>query len=232
KRYYTPDEIAQGLDKTREYDESRPMLIGANGFPVLESTSVPKKLGNVQPSWVGGWNNTFNYKSLSLNVLVDARVGQYRYNQLGNFMAAFGEADYTENRNDYKVFDGVLADGSKNTKEVWLGQGKDPKNGVDYGNGYYRDNFRGNSQAFVEDASWLRLRSVSIGYSLPQQWLENKFVKNARVSLIGNNLALWTKYSGYDPENSTTASGSNIEGFAGMTYPAVRSFLFSLNVGF
>ncbi|WP_254529734.1 MULTISPECIES: SusC/RagA family TonB-linked outer membrane protein [unclassified Sphingobacterium] len=232
KRYYTPDEIAQGLDKTREYDESRPLLIGANGFPVLESTSVPKKLGNVQPSWVGGWNNTFNYKSLSLNVLVDARVGQYRYNQLGNFMAAFGEADYTEDRNDYKVFDGVLADGSKNTKEVWLGQGKDPKNGVDYGNGYYRDNFRGNSQFFVEDASWLRLRSVSIGYSLPQQWLENKFVKNARVSLIGNNLALWTKYSGYDPENSTTASGSNIEGFAGMTYPAVRSFLFSLNVGF
>lgn len=232
KRYYTADEIAQGLDKTREYDESRPLLIGANGFPVLESTSVPKKLGNVQPSWVGGWNNTFNYKNLSLNILVDARVGQSRYNQLGNFMAAFGEADYTEDRNDYKVFDGVLADGSKNTKEVWLGQGKDPKNGVDYGNGYYRDNFRGNSQFFVEDASWLRLRSVSIGYSLPQQWLDNKVIKNARISVIGNNLALWTKYSGYDPENSTTASGSNIEGFAGMTYPAVRSFLFSLNVGF
>ncbi|WP_099372402.1 SusC/RagA family TonB-linked outer membrane protein [Sphingobacterium sp. 1.A.5] len=232
KRYYTPEEIEQGLDKTREYDDSRPLLIGANGFPVLESTSVPKKLGNVQPSWIGGWNNTFNYKSLSLNVLFDARVGQYRYNQLGNFMAAFGEADYTENRNDYTVFDGVTADGNKNTKEVWLGQGKDPKNGVNYGNGYYRDYYRGNSQFFVEDASWLRLRSVSIGYGLPQQWLENKFIKNARISVTGNNLLLWTKYSGYDPENSTTASGSNIEGFAGMTYPAVRSFLFSLNVGF
>src|SRR5690606_1983051 len=121
KRYYSPDEIAQGLDVTREYDERRPLMIGDNGFPVLEATANPKKLGNVQPSWIAGWNNTFNYKNLSLNILVDARVGQSRYNQLGNFMAAFGLADYTTDRNDHKVFEGKLADGSDNTKEVWLG---------------------------------------------------------------------------------------------------------------
>ena len=232
KRYYSAEEIAQGLDKTDELDESRPYLIGANGFPILESTNNPKKLGHVQPSWIAGWNNTINYKTFSLNVLLDARVGQSRYNQLGNFMSAFGFADYTMNRNDYTVFAGKLADGTENTKEVWLGQGNDPKNNVSYGNGYYRNYHRGNSEFFVEDASWLRLRSVSLSYGLPSSLFNNKFIKNAQVSVIGNNLALWTKYSGYDPENSTTASGSNIEGFAGMTYPAVRSFLFSLNVGF
>ncbi|MFZ4262377.1 SusC/RagA family TonB-linked outer membrane protein [Sphingobacterium sp. HJSM2_6] len=232
KRYYSADEIAQGLDKSDELDKDRPLLIGANGFPVLESTSNRKKLGNVQPSWIGGWNNTFTYKNLSMNVLLDARVGQSRYNQLGNFMSAFGYADYTEDRNDYKVFEGKLADGTENTKEIWLGQGNDPKNNVNYGDGFYRLYHRGNSEAFVEDASWLRLRSVSVSYSLPQKLFNNKFIKNVQMSVIGNNLALWTKYSGYDPESSTTASGSNIEGFAGMTYPAVRSFLFSLNVGF
>jgi len=232
KRYYTEAEIAQGLDKGSELDKDRPYLIGADGFPVLESTAVPKKLGNVQPDWIAGWNNTFNYKDISLGFLIDARIGQERYNQLGNYMSSFGTATYTENRNDHMVFDGVLANGETNTKEVWLGQGKDPQTGIDYGNGYYRNSHRGNSEYFVEDASWVRLRSVSVGYSIPQNWLKEKFIKNAKVSLVANNVALWTNYSGYDPENSTTASGSNIEGFAGMTYPAVRSFLFSLNLGF
>lgn len=232
KRYYSASEIEQGLDKTPELDKDRPLLIGANGFPVLGSTALPKKLGNVQPDWIAGWNNTFNYKDFSLNFLVDARVGQSRYNQLGNFMSSFGLADYTEDRNDHKVFAGKTADGNDNTKEVWLGQGVDPKTGTDYGNGFYRNYHRGNSEFFVEDASFVRLRSVSVGYNIPNSLLADKFIKNARISVIGNNLALWTKYSGYDPESSTTASGSNIEGFAGMTYPAVRSFLFSLNLGF
>jgi len=189
-------------------------------------------LGNVQPDWIGGWNNTFRYKAVTLNVLFDARIGQERYNQLGNYYAAFGMAKYTEDRNDHKVFQGVLADGTANTKEVWLGQGVDPSTGINYGDGYYRLYGRGVSDPFVEDASWVRLRSLTLGYTLPKKWINNSFVKNVNVSVTGNNLILWTKYDGFDPESSTTNSGSNIEGFAGMTYPAVRSYLFSLNVGF
>jgi hypothetical protein len=233
KRYFSPDEIAAGLDKSTEAsDPSRPLLIGANGFPIIGVASDQKKLGNVQPTWIGGWNNTFNYKDLSLNVLFDARIGHERYNQLANYYAAFGMSKESENRNDHTVFQGVLADGTANTKEVWLGQGIDPSSGINYGDGYYRLVKRGVSEDYVEDASWVRLRSVTLGYSLPKQWIEKSFVKNIRLSVTGNNLILWTKYSGFDPESTTTNSGSNIEGFAGMTYPAVRSFLFSLNVGF
>jgi hypothetical protein len=64
------------------------------------------------------------------------------------------------------VFDGVLADGSKNTKAVWLGQGVGP-DGVDYGAGYYRNRYRGISENFVEDASWVRLRTATLSYTLP-----------------------------------------------------------------
>ncbi|MBG6236504.1 TonB-linked SusC/RagA family outer membrane protein [Pedobacter sp. CAN_A7] len=233
RRYFTPAEIAAGLDKSTEAsDPSRPLLIGANGFPIIGIASDQKKLGNVQPTWIGGWNNTFNYKDLSLNVLFDARIGHERYNQLANYYAAFGMSKESENRNDHKVFQGVLADGSVNTKEVWLGQGIDPSTQINYGDGYYRLVKRGASEDYVEDASWVRLRSVTLGYSLPKQWIERSFVKNIKLSVTGNNLILWTKYSGFDPESTTTNSGSNIDGFAGMTYPAVRSFLFSLNVGF
>jgi TonB-linked SusC/RagA family outer membrane protein len=232
RRYYSPEEIAQGLDQSTEIDSDRPLLIDENGFPILDAVANKKKLGNVQPDWIGGWSNTFRYKDLSLSFLIDARVGQERYNQLANFYSAFGMAKYTENRNDHMVFNGVLADGTTNTKEVWLGQGLDASTGISYGDGYYRIIHRGVSENFVEDASWVRLRSVSIGYSLPQKWIQNSIVKKVQLSVTGNNLALWTDYSGFDPESTTTNSGSNVDAFAGMTYPAVRSFLFTLNVGF
>jgi TonB-linked SusC/RagA family outer membrane protein len=233
KRYFSPAEIAAGLDKTTQAsDPSRPLLIGANGFPIIGAAADQKKLGNVQPNWIGGWNNTFRYKDVTLNLLFDARIGQERYNQLANYYTAFGIAKDTENRTQHRVFEGVLADGTPNTREVWLGQGIDPTSGVDYGDGYYRLVNRGVSEPFVQNASWVRLRSLSLGYALPKKWLTKGFVKNVNMSVTGNNLFLWTDYDGFDPESSTTNSGSNIEGFAGMTYPAVRSFLFSLNVGF
>ncbi|HUH34013.1 MAG TPA: hypothetical protein VLZ28_08655, partial [Daejeonella sp.] len=190
-----------------------------------------KILGNSQPDWIGGITNNFRYKNLSLSALIDARVGQERYNQMGNFFSAFGIAKYTEDRNETKVFPGVLADGSPNTKAVWLGQGIGP-DGVNYTNGYYRNVHRGISENFIEDASWVRLRSVSLGYSLPTKLLQRSFVKNASLTVTGNNLWLSTDYSGFDPETSSTPSGSNVDGFTGFTYPAVRSFLLTLNVGF
>jgi len=226
QRYY-PN--AGEANASPELDRSRPIVIGANGFPVINTTQ--KILGNSQPKWIGGLNNTLRYGDFTLTALVDARVGQDRYNQLGNFFSAFGIAEYTEDRNTTKVFDGVLANGTPNTKAVFLGQGVGP-DGVDYGNGFYRNVHRGVSENFIEDASWVRLRSAALTYALPSSLFSHSVIKNVSVSVTGNNLALWTKFTGYDPETSSTNSGSNIDGFTGFTYPAVRSFLFTLNAGF
>lgn len=213
-------------------DKSKPVVVGDHGFPLREPISVQKILGNAQPKWIGGWSNTLSYGDFSLMALVDARIGQYRYNQLANFYSAFGMSKRTEDRNDYRVFEGVLADGTPNTQEVWLGQGEDPLHEVDYGDGYYRLHYRGVSEHFVEDASWVRLRSVSLTYNLPISILPKNFIRNASLSITGNNLWLWTEYTGYDPESSSFPAGSNIDGFAGFTYPGVRSYLFTLNLGF
>ena len=212
-------------------DKSRPMIIGANGFPVLAPVSSQKLLGNSQPDWVGGLTNTFTYKNFTLSTLVDARWGFEKFNRLENFFVAFGIADYTANRRSYKVFEGVLADGTPNTKQVWLNQGMGP-DGVNYGEGYYRTVYRAISEPFVSDASWVRLRSASLAYSLPEKWLPKKLIRNATVSVTGNNLLLYTKYYGLDPESVSADSGSNVDGSAGFTYPAARSVLFSINVGF
>jgi hypothetical protein len=167
-----------------------------------------------------------------LSFLWDTQQGLERYNQLGNFEAAFGIAKYTENRNDIKVFEGVLADGTPNTKAVWLGQGTGP-DGVNYGSaGYYRATYRGITENFVEDASWIRLRNLSLSYDIPGTILKKGIIKNATVTFTGNNLALITDYTGFDPESSSTSAGSNVDAFSGFTYPALRSFLVSVNLIF
>jgi len=212
-------------------DKSKPMVIGANGFPVLEPVSVQKLLGNSQPAGIAGFSNTFTYKNWSLNALIDARWGFEKFNRLENFFAAFGIADYTADRRSYKVFDGVLADGTPNTKKVWLDQAVGP-DGVNYGEGYYRNYYRAISEPFVQDASWVRLRSASLAYTFPQSWLPKNFIRNVSLAVTGNNLFLITNYYGLDPESVSADSGSNVDGTAGFTYPAARSVLFTLNVGF
>jgi len=211
-------------------DKNRPLLIGANGFPI-SSLTKQKLLGNSQPDWIGGLTNNFSYKRLTLSTIVDARWGFEKFNRLENFNSAFGIADYTSDRRSYKVFDGTLANGTPNTKQVWLGQSLGP-DGVNYGEGYYRLYHRSLSEPFVQDASWVRLRSASLQYALPASWLPAKAIRNASISVTGNNLWLHTDYYGLDPESLSADSGSNVDGSAGMTYPAARSFLFTLNVGF
>lgn len=226
RRYYG----TKPEDPTRiDYDQ--PLLIGANGFPIIDTRQ--RYLGNTQPDYIVSTLQTVRYKQFSLSLLFDARQGQMKYNQFANFMAAFGTAKFTENRSESIVFEGVLADGTPNTKRVYLSQGIGP-DAVNYGNGYYRNVYRGITENFVEDASWIRLRSLSLSYGVPASLLSRtKTIKGVTVSFTGNNLWLSTKYSGFDPETSSFSSGSNAaEGFSGFSYPGVRSFLATLNIQF
>jgi TonB-linked SusC/RagA family outer membrane protein len=212
-----------------------PLLIASTGsgagFPIRDVTNQ-RLIGNSQPRAIWGINNSVSYKSFNLSFLFDMRSGFQRFNQLGNFMSAFGIAKYTEDRNDTRVFNGVVAGGAANTQNVWLGQQVGP-DGRNYGDGFYRLIHRGVTENFIEDAGWVRLRTLSLSYNLSNSVLKkSKFIKAATVSLTGNNLFLWTKFSGFDPESSSTSADSNADGFSGFTYPGVRSYFLSLNINF
>lgn len=233
ERYYTPEERAAGLHESLDWDSNRPIIIGDNGFPLLAPTTTQKRMGNILPKFIAGWYNGFKYKNISASILFDGQFGHKAYNKLDNHMVSFGLTEKTLDRRDHVVFEGVLADGTPNTKEVWLGQGVDPATGINYGNGYYRDNYRATSENFIEDLSWLKLRSASLHYDLPKDWLgSSNFIKNVTIGFTGNNLLIFTKFQGYDPENVSTSSGSNAAGFAGFTYPGIRTYMFNLNVKF
>jgi TonB-linked SusC/RagA family outer membrane protein len=228
QRYY-----GNKTDDKMTIDRSLPIVIastGSNrGFPTRDLTQ--RMLGNSQPDWTGGIINTLTYKRLSLSFLFETQQGQERYNQLANYQAAFGTAPFTLDRNTTKVFPGVLADGTPNTQVVFMGQGVGP-DGRDYTEGYYRNVYRGVTENFVEDASWVRLRNLSLSYKIPTSFIKSNAIQNATVTFTGNNLLLWTNFSGFDPDASSFNSGSNVDAFTGFAYPAVRSFLFSINLNF
>ncbi len=224
ERYYGANGAPEDL---RYLNRSLPLVIGDDGFPVINTSQLV--MGNATPKWIGGIRNTFTYKGLNLSFLIDARAGVDQYDQYANFYSAFGMLDYSLNRNDVVVFDGVLADGSPNKQQVWLGQGLGPDN-ADYGAGFYRNSYRGTSENFVKNASYVKLRNISLGYNFSGSLLEKTPFSAANATLTANNIILWTPWQGYDPESFSSGAGGNATGFTGLGYPGVQSFLFSLNL--
>ena len=223
ERYY-PEGAPEDLTVL---DEDRPLLIGDNGFPLTNTDQLI--LGNAQPDWFGGITNTFTYRGLNLSFLIDARMGIDQYDQYGNFYSAFGKLAYSLNRNDVVVFDGVLADGSPNTQEVWLGQGIGPDGG-NYGAGFYRNYYRGVSENFVKDASFVKLRNIRLGYTFGGSLLDATPFSAANVSVTANNIILWTPWDGFDPESFSAGAGGNATAFTGLGYPGVQSLFFTLKL--
>lgn len=209
-------------------DYSAPLLIGEDGFPVVNQEQLI--LGNTQPKWFGSLSSRFAFREFELSALFDTRQGVQKYNQMGNFMSAFGIAPYTTDRTEMVVFEGVTADGSPNTREVYKGQGIGP-DGHNYGAGFYRNVHRGVTENFIEDADWVRLRNLTLSYRIPASKISNWPISDLRFAVVGHNLWLSTPFTGFDPEGNR-GNANEDDGFGGFTYPSVRSFTFTVNVTF
>lgn len=208
--------------------DNLPIIIGANGF--AERNGGQRIIGNAVPKWFGGLRNDFTYKDFELSFLVDFRADVEQYNQFDNFMAAFGKTEYSLARNDFRVFDGVLADGSPNTQSVWLGQGEGP-DGRDYGAGYWRNDYRTMSENFVQDASFIKLRNITLAYNLSDRILSRTPFSSLRVSFAANNIILYSPWDGFDPESFSAGAGGNAIGFTGLGFPGTESYFLTLNFG-
>ena len=226
-RYYGPNGETES-EGPRTLNEDAPLLIGADGFPVIDSEQ--RILGNMTPDWTGGLLNQIRFKNLEVSALLDISVGGEKYSQYNNFFAAFGIAPYTTNRTETTVFEGVTADGSPNTREVFLGQGVGP-DGVDYGAGYYRNVYRSSTENSVFDASYLKLRNLSVGYALPGRLLGPTGIDRARLRFAVSNIILWTPFEYWDPEVTSSGTG-NTQGFSGLAHPGVSSYTLTLDLGF
>ncbi|AZQ61739.1 SusC/RagA family TonB-linked outer membrane protein [Flammeovirga pectinis] len=210
------------MGKTYERDGAGNVVVDENGLPLV-SDDVSEIGNSIQP-WMGGWRNTFSYKNVSLSVLIDGKFGGDIYSQTNASMYNNGKHEETlVGRDDY--YNGgswnpgnlVTTDGSPYTGSV------DPEQ-------YYRRVSQIDEQ-FVYDASFIKLREVSISYRLPAKTLDRTPFRNLSVTAYGNNLGyLWKSADNIDPEASfTSGNGQGIEMF---NMPLPRTFGFKLNANF
>ncbi len=89
-----------------------------------------------------------------------------------------------------------------------------------------------NSSRFVEDGSYLRLKTVTLSYNFPKKWLNKIHLSRLQAYVTGQNLLTLTKYKGYDPEVNAFGGDSVAQGVDYGTYPQSRAVIFGLNVEF
>lgn len=186
-------------------------------------------IGNANPDFYGGLNNTLRYKNWDLSVFFTFSYG-------GEVLNATKLTNTKAGRTNYNVLDWVNSDNRWMTindvgelvtdpqELAALNAGKSIASIYDL---EQNDNYI-HSWA-VEDASYLRLSNVNLGYTFPKKMLKRIGVQNLRLYLTGSNLFVWTPYSGFDPEVSTKGN-SLTPGVDFGAYPRSRSFIFGLNV--
>jgi len=201
-------------------------IIGADGRPSI-NWNDPVYVGNVNPDWTMGITNTLSYKGITLSFLIDIKQGQVMSNEHVRNLIRQGKSASTEYRPSASeggiVLDGVMDDGTGNYVTN--------TNMIANYRYYYRYRVPYNVYDIVDDASWVRLRSLSIGYSLPKNLMSNiNWVQNIAVSFTATNLWLSTDYRGFDPDMSKYGAGSNAQGYSGYSTPNTASY--SLNFKF
>jgi TonB-linked SusC/RagA family outer membrane protein len=215
-------------------------VIAANGT-FVDSSNTLADIGNIQPSWFGGINNSFTYKNFTFSFLIDVHQGGQVYSLDLDYGSFSGLYPRTAGLNDLGnplrsapsagggvILKGVTADGKANTTRDY----EDLTNGFwtfGSGNGYGAEA----QKQFVYSASYVKLREMALTYSIPSKSLEGLHsVKGIDLSLSGHNLLILHKDLPYaDPEQGQAAGNSSV-GFQNGAYPSMRTLNFILKVKF
>ena len=196
-------------------------------------------VGNREPDFIGGFNNTFRYKQLSLSFLLDIRKGGDVYNGTEYALVANGLSKKTlaDDRQSVTVSGVNSVTGADYTQTYTAGESY-TINGTTRAGTYliqqYWANYAANSDNFITSVNWLKLRSLSLTYDFSGVLKNQKVIKGISATAVGSNLFTWTNYKGMDPEVSA-AGGTGGSGSTGIDYlgvHAVSSLTLGLNITF
>ncbi|MCF6366277.1 MAG: SusC/RagA family TonB-linked outer membrane protein [Bacteroidales bacterium] len=198
-------------------------IIYKNGLPTLDDEY--QVIGNIQPDWTGGISNTITYKGISASVLIDAKMG----------------GDVHSMTTTWGRYAGILSETLEGRETGVVGEGV-----IDNGNGTYSTNdivvtaeafnkaaySNNNVESSVFDASYIKLRQATLGYTLPKKLLSNLPIRDLSISLVGRNLALlYSNIPHIDPETAfSSANGEQGQEFGQL--PSTRSIGFNINFKF
>ena len=193
------------------------ILIDDGGLPKISAGNVI--IGNLQPDFLAGMNNSFYYKNWTLSFFLDYRKGGDILNSDDRYGFFYGTPKVTENRKDLVVKGIVASTKQPNTKVVTA-------------ESYYQ---RLNTiyEAAMQDGTYLKLRQASIGYKLPAKTIAKTPFSQIGLTLTGRNLFIDAPhFTGSDPEVSSYGTSNGSQGVYGNTVPTSRSFNLTLNVVF
>ncbi len=184
-KYVLKDNVPNNGDPRSEIQPGDIKYKDINGDGVVD-TYDQTIIGNPNPDHIGGFNNYFQWKNLDLSIYFQWSYGGEIMNA-NRIVFEAGEPTARQSLNMLASF-----------ADRWT-----PENQTDK---LYRVGGQGPaaySDRTIEDGSFLRLKTVSIGYRFPTKWMQKIRVKSLRVYVSGQNLFTWTKYTGFDPEVST-----------------------------
>jgi TonB-dependent starch-binding outer membrane protein SusC len=198
--------------------------LDANGLIDENDKTV---IGVAQPKWFGGLNQNFRYKNFDLGVFVNFQLGNdvYNANKLEftsgyqgntNLLSDMENRWRTVNSSGVVVTDSAELAALNRNAGIWMPNTSSTS-------------FLLHSWA-VEDGSFLRINNVTLGYNIPKSLASRMKVQSVRIYATVNNLAVFTKYTGYDPEVNTRRRTPETPGVDYSAYPRSRGFLAGINV--
>lgn len=198
------------------YDANGNKIILANGTYKIGKR---KALGSIIPDYNIGIRNSFNYKRLNIGFLIDIQKGGAYHSTThlyGHYSGLLEETVANGIRENGIVLDGVLEDGTPNSKVIsaytWA---RLHSKGVDAQN--------------VFDASYIKMREITLNYRLPGKVFSNK-INQVTFSAFARNIFAWgLKWNGLDPENASYSSG-NIQGLETGSLPSTRSYGLNIEI--
>jgi TonB-linked SusC/RagA family outer membrane protein len=208
------------------------MVFDANGRPIRTTNRI--KMGNYNPDFLLGIANSFNYKGINFSFLFDIRSGGVLYSETQTVGREGGIIVETlEGRADgydlTKSGNGVVGKGvvfvngvaQENTKRITAREWHTAWTGG-----------RGIAEGVIYDASFVKLRELQIGYTIPDKVWGKLPIKNVNITLVGRNLFVWDNVPHVDPENMSYTGGTALPGIENMAIPSARSYGVNLNIKF
>jgi TonB-linked SusC/RagA family outer membrane protein len=200
-----------------------PKFIDFNSDGSINSSDI-MKIGNSIPDFIFGWNNRISYKDFELTFLIQGSKGNDIFNEARIRLEATYEGTsvrlldrWTPDNQDTDVpafIDAVTRQNAGLANKVSLG------------------NDGGRQQRYVEDGSYVRLKNITLGYSIPQYLINKIGVKKVRAYVSGTNLVTLTDYTGYDPEVSAYNGNDAQIGVDLSNYPTAKIITFGIDVTF
>ncbi|MCL6260467.1 SusC/RagA family TonB-linked outer membrane protein [Aquiflexum sp. TKW24L] len=225
-----------GVGFARVEDQNSPffgqIIHNTTGTPIRDSKL--KLQGNYNPDWMLGIQNNFSYKNFNLGFLFDIRYGGIVVSRTKTIGSTSGQLEETlfgrENGYDLTVEgNGIISPGVIQNADGSFTPNTIKITSRNWHNRYYE---RNNVEAALYDASYIKLREVTLGYNFPREFINKTPFQDIKISFVARNLALWTENPHFDPETLSMSGGTLQPGVENMAFPSTRSLGFNINLKF